>query len=108
MNTSDSGIEAEYNSLHAQANTWDQAAEQMRQVAANVADLHLDYLQAGVFFILVNAYDSVVTKVTNLCGGQHSATTEMRAIANGLRYSADSYREAEIRNIIATKNINHD
>ncbi|MBO0805999.1 MAG: hypothetical protein J2P25_23375 [Nocardiopsaceae bacterium] len=105
MGTTGDGYEVHPGTLRAQAATWDQAARQMHHLAANVTGLHLDHLQAGIFFPLVNKYDDVVTKITKLCGGRDGAVSVMEAIAAGLRHNADNYQEAERKNTSAAQSI---
>ncbi|MBO0801574.1 MAG: hypothetical protein J2P25_00650 [Nocardiopsaceae bacterium] len=102
------GIQVNTGTLVAQAKIWDTESERMRQLSSTVAGLSLDHVQAGVFFVIVDAYDRIVEKVTGLCGtGQYGAATEMEAIANGLRSDAAAYTEAERKNTAMIQHLNH-
>ncbi|WP_051969881.1 hypothetical protein [Kitasatospora azatica] len=86
------GYQVTIQTLRNEADLWDQQSATMAAIAAATPPLQMDRLQAGVFQLLVDAYDAVVTQVIDRA---KEGQTAMAGVATGLRTVADRYQAQE-------------
>jgi hypothetical protein len=88
--------------LRSEAGIWDHESGQLQAITTKAEGLRLNRFEAGVFQIMVSAYEAAVEQVQGRCG---EGTQRMSEIAGTLRQVADTYdredrnREHAIRNI---------
>jgi hypothetical protein len=88
--------------LRSEAGVWDHESGQLHAITSKAQGLRMNRLEAGVFQVVVSAYESVVEQVQNRCG---EGTQRMSEVAGTLRQVADTYdqedrnREHAIRNL---------
>jgi hypothetical protein len=87
--------------LRTEAGVWDQQSAQMGTIAGQAEDLRFSRLQAGVFQIVVGAYNDVVEQVHSRC---QEAVTRMKEIADTLQQVAAVYEKEEIDGAHLIKN----
>ena len=80
--------------LRADATRWTEQAGGIAVAADRAADLATTRLEAGVFQLLVDAYEEVRTHVTDRCT---EGRTAMAQVAETLRAVADTYESEEAR-----------
>ena len=88
--------------LRSEAGVWDHESGQLKTITSKAESLRMNRFEAGVFQVIVSAYESVVEQVQHRCDeGQQ----RMAEIANTLRQVANTYdaedrsREHAIRNL---------
>jgi uncharacterized protein YukE len=74
--------------LRTEANVWDHQSDQMHAISTKVAGLRMTRLEAGIFQVVVGAYDTLVDQVSARCQEGHD---RMHDIAATLRPIADTY-----------------
>ncbi|BEL02051.1 hypothetical protein Q0Z83_002420 [Actinoplanes sichuanensis] len=79
--------------LRTEATQWDVQGEQLRIVSATAAEFEFNRVEAGLFQVMVGAYNDVINAVSARCGEGAAAMVEVAAT---LRRAADIY-EAEDR-----------
>ena len=99
---SDPKITAATGALRQEASVWDGNADRLRLLLTKVDALRVNYLSAGMFAILVDAYSDLIDVVSGRCReGAQSATD----IATALRRVADVYDAEEAANLHAVMNL---
>jgi hypothetical protein len=95
-------ITAATNALRKEAKVWAHQGQQIGTIPPVAEKLRLSRLEAGIFQIIVSAYNDVVDKVAARCreGEQH-----MAQIATTLVNVADIYDEEERRNEHRTRKL---
>ena len=90
-----SEIDVVTQALRQEAGTWDAQSEAIGQVAAAAEGQRMSGLQAGIFFVMRDAYDGAVTQVASRC---QEGKSRMAEIATALRANADAYdrRDEEV------------
>jgi hypothetical protein len=88
--------------LRSEAGVWDRESGQLNAITSKAEGLRMNRLEAGVFQVMVSAYESVVEQVQHRCG---EGVQRMSEVAGTLRQVADTYdredrnREHAIRNL---------
>ncbi|WP_433790598.1 type VII secretion target [Actinoplanes sp. CA-252034] len=72
---------------------WDSQGERLRIVSATAAEFEFNRVEAGLFQVMVGAYNDVINAVSARCS---EGATAMAEVAATLRRAADVY-EAEDR-----------
>ena len=78
--------------LRTEAGVWDDQSEQMSQIASKVQGMQLGRIEAGVFQLIVDPYNDVVTQVNSR---STEAVEAMTNIGNTLRQVATTYDEED-------------
>lgn len=91
MGRFDVGIHA----LRGDAQVWDEASGQLRQLARKVGDSRIDRLQAGIFQVFVSAYRSATDQVA---GRSTEGVTALATVADTISKVADEYQDDEAAN----------
>jgi Excreted virulence factor EspC, type VII ESX diderm len=88
--------------LRSEAGVWDHESGQLQAITTKAEGLRMNRLEAGIFQLMVSAYEKVVEQVQNRCG---EGRQRMSEVASTLRQVADTYdredrdREHAIRNL---------
>lgn len=88
--------------LRSTAQTWDQQAATLGKIPSMIDSLRLNYVTGGLFDPIVSPYNAVVTAAASRAT---EGDTEMRAIANALIDTADTYQDAEDKSINLSQQI---
>jgi hypothetical protein len=99
---SQQAIQVAIEALRAEANMWLHQSDQMQATAYRAGGERLGRLEAGVFQLMLSAYDTTADQVTARCREGHQ---RMADIAAALRQVADTYADEEARNIHKFTNI---
>lgn len=95
-------IEVAIDELKNEAGVWEAQSEEIANIATTAEGLRLTRLEAGMFQLIVDPYDSVIDQVIGRCG---EGKDQMQAIGDSLRAAAKTYAEEEQENIHAFKNL---
>jgi hypothetical protein len=85
-----------------EATVWEQQAAQLQAAATTVAGLRVTRLEAGIFQLVVEAYNDLVATVTDRCREGHD---RMADIGSTLRRVADVYETEDAANAHRLKNL---
>jgi uncharacterized protein YukE len=88
--------------LRTEAGVWDTQADEMHAISLKVAGLHMSRLEAGMFQVVVSAYDGMVEQVALRCQEGHD---RMRDIGTTLRQVADTYQSEDESGAHRIKNL---
>lgn len=86
-------VEVVVEALRSEAITWDENSGVVGQISSDVESLRMSRLQAGIFQIMVTAYNDAVDVVQSRCS---EGTTNLADIATALRANADAYENQEL------------
>jgi hypothetical protein len=89
-------IQVAVEALRAEATGWLHQSDQMETIAAKAAGQRMGRLEAGIFQLMVSAYDDTADQITARCREGHQRMTE---IAATLRQVADTYDAEEAKNV---------
>ncbi len=90
-----SDIDVATASLRTEASIWDHQSQQIATIAPKAGGLKMTRLEAGIFQLMVSAYDEVVDMVTSRC---REGSQRMSEIASTLRQVANTYEDEERHN----------
>lgn len=99
-----SGLQVVTGSLRTVANTWDGESVSIGSIPGQTKDLTLNRLNAGIFQLIVSPYEAVLNAVSDRSS---EGREQMADIASELRASADTYDQAENKNVKAAQQIGH-
>lgn len=79
--------------LRSDAAMWDEQSNSMKAVHNAVEGTRMNHLQAGVFFLLVSAYESVIDQIS---ARSTEGEVQMAAVATALYKNAKAYDDHEV------------
>jgi hypothetical protein len=89
-------VQVATDALRAEASVWLHHSDQMHAIAHNAEGLRMGRLEAGLFQLVVSAYDAAADQVTARC---REGQQRMAEIATTLRHVADTYDAEERDNV---------
>ena len=89
------GFQIATDTLRTEATLWDKESKQLGAIATKAGGLQLTRLEAGIFQVVVGAYNAVDTAVTDRCT---EGAKQMTDIGTTLRQVAATYDEEEKNN----------
>ena len=92
---SQSDLDVATASLRTEATVWGHQGEQIAAIAPKAEGLKMPRPEAGIFQLMVSAYDEVVDMVAGRC---REGSQRMAEIASTLRHVADTYEDEERHN----------
>jgi hypothetical protein len=95
-------IQVAVEALCTEANMWLHQSDQVQAIAHRADGERLGRLEAGIFQLMVSAYNATADQVTARCREGHQ---RMADIAAALRQVADTYADEEARNVHQFTNI---
>lgn len=95
-------IKTATSALRTEAGVWDGQSAELAKIGPAVEALRMTRIEAGLFQVIVDAYEEVCTQVI---GRANEGTTATAAIADTLVAVADTYDQEESENVHRLKNI---
>lgn len=88
--------------LRSEAGIWHQQSDELGKIVGRTEDLRLSRVEAGLFQVVFDAYESVVDQVSARCGEARQCMTD---IADTLHQVADTYDDEDAANMHRFKNL---